>query len=701
MPDTKNSFHARLDWSLSGNINKAPKPSVNGDNTNKVIYMNVEPGTNIVLDASASTDPNGNSLSYRWFRYGEADNYPGSVTINNSTSSVASFTVPSNAGNNWVHVVLEVKDNGSQSLVAYKRIIAGRGAADPFGPIPLTFVTQSLPQGTPSNAYNAQLQASGGTVPYTFSIVSGSLPAGLSLSSSGSITGTPTAEGVSTVTFSVTDGASASVQRQIPITITVISEVTGTYFGTAPWTNCLTCTFDKAFDNDLNTYFDANDANGAYTGVEATSAKVIGKIEFYPRPGNANRMQGGKFQGSNTSRTTGYVDLYTIQSIPEVSWQTISVSDPTPYRYLRYLAPDGGHGNVTEVKFFTSGGSTANFTVDPPALNFGSAVGSSNVNVTSNLTWTVSDDQTWINTNTSGGSNNGIVGVSVLVNDGPARTGTVTITGGSITRMVTVSQTAPSTGATIINFTGLASSGYPGTNIATQNVWTPSISGYIFRTSSSNGLTITTWGSSPANNGLYKQDWGSSVIDMEAANGSLFTISSLKARLGWGSAHHLTITGYNAANAVVLTQSWTNQPLATTTLNVTNSSTQVKRLVFSFPGSPAGPAVLDDITVTSVGGGGGGFATVSGETADDKTVSVYPNPVNKNTMTVIIHSNRKTEANISMLSSTSKQVIDLQKTLEKGNNNIQIPIEHVRNGLYLLIINKGYERIARNVIIDK
>ena len=67
---------------------------------------------------------------------------------------------------------------------------------------PLTITMNSLPNGTVKASYSATLAGSGGSSPYyTWSILSGSLPAGLNLNpNSGAITGTPTTEG----TFSFT-----------------------------------------------------------------------------------------------------------------------------------------------------------------------------------------------------------------------------------------------------------------------------------------------------------------------------------------------------------------------------------------------------------------------------------------------------------------------------------------------------------------
>lgn len=77
----------------------------------------------------------------------------------------------------------------------------------------------SLPGGTVSAAYSQQLAASGGVAPYTWSVTSGSPPAGLTLSTGGTLSGTPTAAGSSTFTVQVTDSSSASATKQFNVTV--------------------------------------------------------------------------------------------------------------------------------------------------------------------------------------------------------------------------------------------------------------------------------------------------------------------------------------------------------------------------------------------------------------------------------------------------------------------------------------------------
>lgn len=80
----------------------------------------------------------------------------------------------------------------------------------------LTIVTSSpLPAGTNGAAYNQQLQAIGGFLPYFWTVSAGSLPAGLSLSLEGQLTGTPTATG----TFNFTVDNNSTATRAFALTI--------------------------------------------------------------------------------------------------------------------------------------------------------------------------------------------------------------------------------------------------------------------------------------------------------------------------------------------------------------------------------------------------------------------------------------------------------------------------------------------------
>jgi large repetitive protein len=75
--------------------------------------------------------------------------------------------------------------------------------------VPVTVSPASLPNGTVATAYSQTITASGGTAPYGFAVTAGSLPAGLTLSSGGTLAGTPTAGGTFNFTVTATDAAGA------------------------------------------------------------------------------------------------------------------------------------------------------------------------------------------------------------------------------------------------------------------------------------------------------------------------------------------------------------------------------------------------------------------------------------------------------------------------------------------------------------
>lgn len=99
----------------------------------------------------------------------------------------------------------------------------GGGATSPSpspAPSPLSVTTTSLASATVGTAYTASLAASGGSgTGYSWKVSSGSLPAGLSLATGGSISGTPTTAGTANFTVQVTDSASDTATANLSITV--------------------------------------------------------------------------------------------------------------------------------------------------------------------------------------------------------------------------------------------------------------------------------------------------------------------------------------------------------------------------------------------------------------------------------------------------------------------------------------------------
>lgn len=85
--------------------------------------------------------------------------------------------------------------------------------------VPLAITTTDLPEGQIKIAYEVTVEAQGGVSPYTWTIASGALPGGLTMSEDGKISGTPTVAGTYTITVAVLDQADTTVQKPFEIVI--------------------------------------------------------------------------------------------------------------------------------------------------------------------------------------------------------------------------------------------------------------------------------------------------------------------------------------------------------------------------------------------------------------------------------------------------------------------------------------------------
>lgn len=245
--------------------------------------------------------------------------------------------------------VATVSTGGLASSVAVGTTTIGAAYASTSGstvltvqPTTLAITTTTLPNGTAGSAYAATVAASGGTPAYSWSLLSGALPAGLTLNpSSGSISGTPTATGTATFTVRVADSGSPAqtVSRSFSVTITA----TLTSLAITPANPSVTVGGSQALVA-TGTYSDATTRDLTTQVTWASSNPGVASVN---NAGVATALAAGT---STLSATLGAVAGSTVLTVQPatLSITTASLAGGTAnLSYSATLAASGGTGAYT------------------------------------------------------------------------------------------------------------------------------------------------------------------------------------------------------------------------------------------------------------------------------------------------------------------------------------------------------------------
>ena len=196
-----------------GSVNKSPTTTTVPAGNLTITTTSLPSGTVGIVYSSPVT-ASGGTTPYSY----SASNLPSGLAINGSTGAITGTPAQSSIGTAAAAIkVMDSTTPSSQSATSNLSIT--------ISPAPLAMTTSSLPGGVAGSPYpSTTLQASGGVPPYTWALASGSnLPAGLSLSPAGAISGTPAAasSGSYPLSFVVTDSFTTPETARAALTLII------------------------------------------------------------------------------------------------------------------------------------------------------------------------------------------------------------------------------------------------------------------------------------------------------------------------------------------------------------------------------------------------------------------------------------------------------------------------------------------------
>lgn len=305
-----------------------------------------------------------------------AGNLPTGVTFDAASATISGTPTASGTFNFTIGATDQTTPAGSGSQ-AYSLVIA---------PPTITISPTTLPDGAVTAAYSQTITATGGIGTYTYSVTAGTLPRGLTLSSGGEISGTPTASGAFNFTVSVTDQTTPAATGSRAYTLTI-----------APPTITLSPTTlpDGAVTVAYSQTITAAGGVGSYTyGISAGAL-----------PGGLTLSSGGAITGSPTaSGTFNFTVSATDQTSPAATGTqayTLTITAPTltlspatlpngtaGFAYSQLLI---GSGGIAPYSFaVTGGGLPAGYTL----ASDGTLSGTENATGSYTFTVTLSDSTT-------------------------------------------------------------------------------------------------------------------------------------------------------------------------------------------------------------------------------------------------------------------------------------------------------------------
>jgi IPT/TIG domain/Putative Ig domain/Glycosyl hydrolase catalytic core len=191
---------------MAGSYVGKPSPLPNSDSLD--VSSSPLPSGMLQTKYSAAITATGGAPPYAWSMV--SGELPPGLTLNSSDGTIAG--TPTASGT--FSFVAKAEDS--------KGFSASAGLAMIVRAPPLQITTNGLPAGTILGSYGASLAAAGGVPPYSWSITTGELPAGINLkATTGSISGTPTSAGTFSFTTKVLDSNSSSARTNLSLNVSL------------------------------------------------------------------------------------------------------------------------------------------------------------------------------------------------------------------------------------------------------------------------------------------------------------------------------------------------------------------------------------------------------------------------------------------------------------------------------------------------
>ncbi|MCB9258701.1 MAG: T9SS type A sorting domain-containing protein [Ignavibacteriales bacterium] len=278
---------------------------------------------------------------------------------------------------------------------------------------------------------------------------------------------------------------------------------------------------------------------------------------------------------------------------------------------------------ITRTATITQNGTsstTNNLSISPSSQNVASSAGNTNISVSSNVSWSASDNASWLSLSPTSGSNNGSITATFQENtSSSSRTATVTVSGSGITRTATITQNGisappPTGGDLMVTSPSAGQSLVPGS--VHQIMWSgpSSIASVGLYFSSNGGEDWTTIAGSTPNDGNFT--W---TVPNVISNSCIVRVKDTK---DWSH--------YDRSDIFKISKDGTPPPPPTGDKLMVTSPSAGQTLV---PGSVhqimwSGPSSVTNVGLYFSSNGGEDWTTIAGSTPSDGNFSwTVPNVI--------------------------------------------------------------------------